>query len=56
MNGVSAEKHESFISPQSNGSVLMKFSGKELVKGEADGSSFPSGGLRTTFEARGYTA
>jgi glutamine synthetase len=56
MNGFSAEKHESFISPQENGTVIMKFSGKELIKGEADGSSFPSGGLRSTFEARGYTA
>jgi glutamine synthetase len=56
MNGVSAEKHESFIEQQKNGSIIMKFSGKELIKGEADGSSFPSGGLRTTFEARGYTA
>ncbi|MDR2369114.1 MAG: glutamine synthetase III [Mycoplasmataceae bacterium] len=56
MNGVSAEKHESFIEPQKNGSIIIKFSGKELIKGEADGSSFPSGGLRTTFEARGYTA
>ena len=54
--GVTAEKHDSFISPDGNGGVLMEFSGKELIKGEADGSSFPSGGLRATFEARGYTA
>ncbi len=53
--GYTAEKHDSFISPDGNGGVLMEFSGKELVKGEADGSSFPSGGLRATFEARGYT-
>jgi glutamine synthetase len=56
MNSVSAEKHESFIDPQNDGSIDIKFSGKELIKGEADGSSFPSGGLRSTFEARGYTA
>ncbi|MEF9952226.1 MAG: glutamine synthetase III [Clostridium sp.] len=56
MNGVTAEKHQSFISPTSDGTVIMEFSGKELIKGEADGSSFPSGGLRATFEARGYTA
>ncbi|MEG0331082.1 MAG: glutamine synthetase III, partial [Clostridium sp.] len=56
MNGVTAEKHQSFISPTSDGKVIMEFSGKELIKGEADGSSFPSGGLRATFEARGYTA
>ena len=54
--GITAEKHDSFISPDGNGGVLMEFSGKELIKGEADGSSFPSGGLRATFEARGYTA
>ncbi|MGN1001423.1 MAG: glutamine synthetase III [Oscillospiraceae bacterium] len=54
--GVTAEKHESFISPDGSGGVIMEFSGKELIKGEADGSSFPSGGLRATFEARGYTA
>ena len=54
--GFTAEKHDSFISPDGNGGVLMEFSGKELIKGEADGSSFPSGGLRATFEARGYTA
>ncbi len=55
MTGITAEKHDSFITPQGDG-VLMEFSGKELIKGEADGSSFPSGGLRATFEARGYTA
>lgn len=55
MTGVTAEKHDSFISPQSNGKVLMEFSGKELVRGEPDASSFPSGGIRCTFEARGYT-
>ncbi|MBS5737687.1 MAG: glutamine synthetase III [Clostridiales bacterium] len=56
MTGITAEKHDSFISPDGNGSVIMEFSGKELVKGEPDASSFPSGGLRATFEARGYTA
>lgn len=56
MNGVTAEKYQSFIAPTSDGKVIMEFSGKELIKGEADGSSFPSGGLRATFEARGYTA
>ena len=56
MTGVTAEKHDSFISASSDGSVIMEFSGKELVKGEPDASSFPSGGLRATFEARGYTA
>ncbi len=56
MTGLTAEKHDSFISPTGDGSVLMEFSGKELVKGEPDASSFPSGGLRATFEARGYTA
>lgn len=56
MTGVTAEKHDSFISPTSDGKVIMEFSGSELVKGESDASSFPSGGLRTTFEARGYTA
>ncbi len=56
MTGLTAEKHDSFISPTDNGSVIMEFSGKELVKGEPDASSFPSGGLRATFEARGYTA
>ncbi|MDD2442561.1 MAG: glutamine synthetase III, partial [Eubacteriales bacterium] len=56
MTGVTAEKHDSFISPTADGKVIMEFSGRELVKGEPDASSFPSGGLRTTFEARGYTA
>lgn len=56
MTGITAEKHDSFISPQHNGSVIMEFSGKELIKGESDASSFPSGGIRATFEARGYTA
>ncbi|HPE16156.1 MAG TPA: glutamine synthetase III, partial [Oscillospiraceae bacterium] len=56
MTGITAEKHDSFISPQPDGSVIMEFSGKELIKGEPDASSFPSGGLRATFEARGYTA
>lgn len=55
MNGITAEKHESFISPTQEGKVIMEFSGKELIKGESDASSFPSGGLRATFEARGYT-
>ena len=56
MTGITAEKHDSFISPTGDGRVIMEFSGKELVKGEPDASSFPSGGLRATFEARGYTA
>jgi len=56
MTGVTAEKHDSFISPAGGGRVIMDFSGKELVRGESDASSFPSGGLRATFEARGYTA
>ncbi|MCQ2537707.1 MAG: glutamine synthetase III [Lachnospiraceae bacterium] len=56
MTGITAEKHDSFISPEPGGKVIMSFSGKELVKGEPDASSFPSGGLRATFEARGYTA
>ena len=56
MTGITAEKHDSFISPTGDGRVIMEFSGKELVKGESDASSFPSGGLRATFEARGYTA
>ena len=57
LTGTTAEKHDSFISaPKSDGKVLMEFSGKELIKGEPDASSFPSGGLRATFEARGYTA
>lgn len=55
MTGITAEKHDSFISPDSDGKVIMEFSGKELVRGEPDASSFPSGGLRATFEARGYT-
>ncbi len=54
--GITAEKHDSFISPQENGKIIMEFSGKELIKGEPDASSFPSGGIRATFEARGYTA
>ncbi|MGN1127492.1 MAG: glutamine synthetase III, partial [Candidatus Flemingiibacterium sp.] len=56
MTGITAEKHDSFITPIGGGSVIMEFSGKELIKGEPDASSFPSGGLRATFEARGYTA
>ena len=56
LTGVTAEKHESFISVQNDGSVIEAFSGKKLIKGEPDASSFPSGGLRATFEARGYTA
>mgnify|MGYP003188873251 CR=1 FL=1 len=57
LTGVTAEKHDAFITaPMENGKVLMSFSGKELIKGEPDASSFPSGGLRATFEARGYTA
>ncbi len=56
MTGLTAEKHDGFISPTEDGQVIMEFSGKELVKGEPDASSFPSGGLRATFEARGYTA
>ncbi|WP_177528229.1 glutamine synthetase III [uncultured Treponema sp.] len=55
LTGITAEKHDSFITPQSDGTVIMSFSGKELVKGEPDASSFPSGGRRATFEARGYT-
>lgn len=55
MTGITAEKHDSFISPTADGGVIMNFSGKELIKGEPDASSFPSGGLRATFEARGYT-
>src|SRR5215469_11440037 len=55
MTGTTAEKHDSFISPARDGKVIMEFSGKELVSGESDASSFPSGGLRATFEARGYT-
>ena len=56
LTGITAEKHDSFIAPSPDGSVIMEFSGKELIKGEPDASSFPSGGLRATFEARGYTA
>ncbi len=56
MTGITAEKHDAFISPVSGGKVLLEFSGKELIKGEPDASSFPSGGIRATFEARGYTA
>jgi len=56
MTGITAEKHDSFISPTADGRVIMEFTGKDLVKGEPDASSFPSGGLRSTFEARGYTA
>lgn len=55
MTGITAEKHDAFISPSDNGKVILEFSGKELIKGEPDASSFPSGGLRATFEARGYT-
>ena len=56
MTGITAEKHDSFITPTGDGRIIMDFSGKELVRGESDGSSFPNGGLRATFEARGYTA
>ncbi|MBR3539799.1 MAG: glutamine synthetase III, partial [Eubacterium sp.] len=56
LTGVTAEKHDSFITPTKDGGIIMEFSGKELIKGEPDASSFPSGGLRATFEARGYTA
>ena len=56
MTGITAEKHDSFISPSRDGKIIMEFSGKELIQGEPDASSFPSGGIRTTFEARGYTA
>ena len=56
LNGITAEKHDSFITPAPDGGVIMEFSGKELIQGEPDASSFPSGGLRATFEARGYTA
>ncbi|MBR1470534.1 MAG: glutamine synthetase III [Lachnospiraceae bacterium] len=56
LTGITAEKHDSFISPSPDGGVIMEFAGKELIKGEPDASSFPSGGLRATFEARGYTA
>ena len=56
LTGITSEKHDSFINPQPDGRVLLSFSGKELIQGEPDASSFPSGGLRATFEARGYTA
>ena len=56
LTGSTAEKHDSFITPSPDGGVIMEFSGKELIRGEPDASSFPSGGLRATFEARGYTA
>src|SRR5947207_5597312 len=56
MTGITAEKHDSFLSPSEGGGAIAEFSGKELIKGEPDASSFPSGGLRATFEARGYTA
>ena len=56
LTGYTAEKHDAFITPVGDGQIIMEFSGKELIKGEPDGSSFPSGGLRATFEARGYTA
>ena len=56
LTGITAEKHDSFISPKDGGKIILEFSGKELVRGEPDASSFPSGGLRSTFEARGYTA
>lgn len=56
LTGITAEKHDSFISPAPDGGIIMEFAGKELIKGEPDASSFPSGGLRATFEARGYTA
>ena len=56
LTGVTAEKHDSFIKPIGGGKIIMDFSGKELVRGEPDASSFPSGGLRATFEARGYSA
>jgi glutamine synthetase len=56
LTGITAEKHDSFLSPSENGHAVLEFSGKELIKGEPDASSFPSGGMRSTFEARGYTA
>ena len=56
LTGVTAEKHDSFIEPSPDGGVIMEFSGKELIQGEPDASSFPTGGIRATFEARGYTA
>ena len=55
LTNITAEKHDAFINPQKDGSILLSFSGKELIKGEPDGSSFPSGGIRATCEARGYT-
>ena len=55
MTGITAEKHDAFVSPTDDGRAIMEFAGKELIKGESDGSSFPSGGIRATFEARGYT-
>ena len=56
LSGITSEKHDSFLDPVSDGRAIMSFSGKELISGESDASSFPSGGLRATFEARGYTA
>ena len=56
LTGITSEKHDGFVSPQPDGTAIMEFSGKELIKGEPDASSFPSGGLRATAEARGYTA
>src|SRR5581483_3221118 len=56
MTGLTAEKHDSFLSPTGDGKAIVEFSGKELIRGEPDASSFPSGGIRATFEARGYTA
>src|SRR5688572_24330121 len=56
LTGITAEKHDSFLSPTADGKAVAEFSGKELIKGEPDASSFPSGGMRSTFEARGYTA
>src|SRR5437764_14851884 len=56
MTGMTAEKHDSFMAPTGDGKAILEFSGKELIKGEPDASSFPSGGIRSTFEARGYTA
>ena len=56
LTGITSEKHDGFVSPNADGTAIMEFSGKELIKGEPDAASFPSGGLRATFEARGYTA
>ena len=56
LSGITSEKHDAFLDPQSDGRAIMKFSGKALIQGEPDASSFPSGGIRATFEARGYTA